>query len=190
MEDFLPGILSTPRMFLYAFDEEWAPEVRDFLMRNREYFQSREPRHNQEYYALEGIAARMRAARAQMRAGGGVTYYGCLRTRPGHIVLNAMLSTGEIEGARFGCLGYRMDQAHTGQGLMTEGLERLLALGFQMLQYDYIEVLIARDNPASARVVQKLGFVRMDGPKTEFEINGAGAPHARYRRYPQGVQSL
>ena len=185
MEDFLPGILSTPRMFLYAFDEEWAPEVRDFLMRNREYFQSREPRHNQEYYSLQGIAARMRAARAQMRVGGGATYYGCLRARPGHIVLNAMLSTGEIEGARFGCLGYRMDQAYVGQGLMTEGLERLLALGFQMLQYDYIEALIAW---ALCGWTGRRPNLRSTGPARPMPGTG-GIPFSLYQKIKGGVPS-
>lgn len=184
MQDFLPEVLATRRMFLYAFDQEWAPEVADFLNRNREYFQRREPRHDREYYDPVHIASRMRAARLQMPSGNGVTYYGCLKERPGYIVVNAMMSTGEIQGARFGVLGYRMDAAYAGRGLMTEALQRLVALGFEMLQYDYIEALIARDNPASARVAEKLGFVRSEEPEMEFEINGVGTPHARYRRYP------
>ncbi len=187
MEGFLPEILATRRMFLYAYDEEWAPEVRDFLERNRAYFQRRETAHTPDYYEVSQIAGRMQAARRQMADGNGVTYYGCLKERPGRIVLNVLLTTAEVEGVRFGSLGYRMDQAHTGQGLMTEALNRLIALGFEMLQYDFIEAIIARDNPASQRVAEKLGFVRLSAPDLMLEAGGQLTPHARHRRYPDTV---
>ena len=129
MEGFLPEILATRRMFLYAYDEEWAPEVRDFLERNRAYFQRRETAHAPDYYEVSQIAGRMQAARRQMADGNGVTYYGCLKERPGRIVLNVLLTTAEVEGVRFGSLGYRMDQAlsliHIYGGVMSWGRRTL-----------------------------------------------------------------
>lgn len=57
-------------------------------------------------------------------------------------------------------LGYMLAKEHWGHGYMTEALEAILQYGFRALQLHRIQAWTHPDNKASARVLQKQGFVR------------------------------
>lgn len=59
-------------------------------------------------------------------------------------------------------LGYAVGKPHWGQGLATEAAGELLAFAFRNLRAESIEAGWFHDNPASGRVLEKLGF-RHDG---------------------------
>jgi RimJ/RimL family protein N-acetyltransferase len=59
-----------------------------------------------------------------------------------------------------GHLGYALDPAEAGQGLMTEALEGLIGMVSLLTRVDRIEAGVMPHNPASMRVLQKNDFSR------------------------------
>ncbi|MCB1118593.1 MAG: GNAT family N-acetyltransferase [Chlamydiia bacterium] len=55
-------------------------------------------------------------------------------------------------------IGYWIDQAHQGKGVMTRSVKALIGYGFSALQLHRIEIRCAVDNLKSARIPQALGF--------------------------------
>ncbi len=77
-------------------------------------------------------------------------------------------------------VGYWIDEAVAGQGLMPEAVVVLLQYAFESLHLHRIEVNIIPRNAPSRRVVEKLG-VRVEGIAERYlEIDGAWEDHARY----------
>ena len=64
-------------------------------------------------------------------------------------------------------IGWRLAEAHWGQGLATEAAQAVLAHAFGPLALEALVSFTATQNLASARVMQKLGMVR--DPAGDFE---------------------
>jgi len=64
------------------------------------------------------------------------------------------------EASRRAELGYVLGRAHWGRGLMQEALRALLARAFGAMALRRLEAEVDIRNPASARLLQRLGFTR------------------------------
>jgi len=79
-----------------------------------------------------------------------------------------------------GFIGYWIDEALAGQGLVPEAVVMVLHFAFEALGLHRVEISIIPRNGASLRVVEKLGL-RMEGVAERFlEIDGAWEDHARF----------
>ncbi|MHB1969188.1 MAG: GNAT family N-acetyltransferase [Acidimicrobiales bacterium] len=77
-------------------------------------------------------------------------------------------------------VGYWIDEAHAGRGLMPESVVVVLQFAFESLRLHRIEINIIPRNAASRRVVEKLGL-RFEGIAERYlEIDGAWEDHAHY----------
>jgi [ribosomal protein S5]-alanine N-acetyltransferase len=77
-------------------------------------------------------------------------------------------------------IGYWVDQALAGQGLVPEAVVATLRFAFEVIKLHRVEISIIPRNTASRRVVEKLG-IRMEGVAKRFlEIDGVWEDHARY----------
>jgi ribosomal-protein-alanine N-acetyltransferase len=94
----------------------------------------------------------------------------------GEITLSS-IQRGPLQSA---FVGYWIDEAVAGQGLMPEAVVTLLQYSFESLRLHRIEVNIIPRNAASRRVVEKLS-IRFEGIAERYlEIDGAWEDHARY----------
>lgn len=59
---------------------------------------------------------------------------------------------------RFGHIGYWVGEKYWGQGLATEALQSVVAIGFDWLHADFLTALALHSNPASCRVLEKSNF--------------------------------
>ncbi len=59
---------------------------------------------------------------------------------------------------RNGEIGYWLDQAHSGKGIVTELVKELLSLGFEEFDLHKIEIHCAEDNLKSRAIPERLGF--------------------------------
>ena len=75
-------------------------------------------------------------------------------------------------------VGWALERATWGRGLATEGGAAALRFGFKTKRMERIVSIAHRDNAASQRVMEKLGFVY------ERDFLHAGMPHALYRLTP------
>ncbi len=57
-------------------------------------------------------------------------------------------------------IGYELDRACWGQGVMTEAAGAILTFGFEVMRLHRVEAHIAPPNIGSRRVLEKLGFVQ------------------------------
>ncbi len=62
-------------------------------------------------------------------------------------------------GVTGGDLGYMLNASHHGQGIMSEAARTAINHAFQTTDRDHLTASTWHDNPASYRVLQKLGFV-------------------------------
>lgn len=94
----------------------------------------------------------------------------------GEITLSS-IQRGPLQSAY---IGYWIDEAWAGQGLMPEAVVTILQYAFDALRLHRIEVNIIPRNASSRRVVEKLG-IRFEGIAERYlEIDGAWEDHARY----------
>lgn len=66
-------------------------------------------------------------------------------------------------------IGYRLQKAYWGRGIMSAFISQLLHWGFLELNYNRVEALVDPRNPASARTLVKNGF-RKEGLLREYEF--------------------
>lgn len=77
-------------------------------------------------------------------------------------------------------LGYSLAPAHWGRGLMHEALGALLRHGFETLQLHRVEADVDPRNHASARVLERLGFVREGLARERWIVAGELSDSALY----------
>lgn len=87
----------------------------------------------------------------------------------------AGLRNTDIDGINEVELAYALMPKFWGQGLATEMGEKILEIGFKLLNLQEIVCFTLTTNKASQRVMEKLGF------KYEREIIRANLPHLFYR---------
>jgi len=84
--------------------------------------------------------------------------------------------------AEAAALGFVLGRAHWGQGLGTEAVREVLRYGFEALSLEQVTAEAAERNPASLRLLAKLGFRHVesfvdesDGERCErFALDGNG----------------
>ncbi len=94
----------------------------------------------------------------------------------GEITISA-IQRGPLQSA---FVGYWIDEAVAGQGLMPESVVLNLLYAFESLRLHRVEINIIPSNAPSRRVIEKLG-IRFEGIAERYlEIDGAWEDHARY----------
>lgn len=89
----------------------------------------------------------------------GITWTICLKDAPEEHVGN--IGIWRIDKANHrGEIGYMLDPALQGKGIMYEAIQPVLAYGFQQLGLHSIEAQIDPRNQASAALLRKAGFVQ------------------------------
>jgi ribosomal-protein-alanine N-acetyltransferase len=131
-----------------------------------------DPSVNREAFAVR-CSARDRDAAAGLAYGFGVFVDHRLsgEVNLNHVVRGAMQS---------GTIGYWIDQARAGRGLMPESVIVLAGFAFEQLDLHRLEICIVPRNRNSRRVMEKLE-IREEGVAERFlEINGVWEDHVRY----------
>jgi RimJ/RimL family protein N-acetyltransferase len=80
-------------------------------------------------------------------------------------------------------LGYWIGKPYWGMGYATEAVGALIAHAFEAERFVFLAAGHFTDNPASARVIEKLGFVSVGGEVRDCEARGAKVPCRNYRLY-------
>jgi ribosomal-protein-alanine N-acetyltransferase len=124
-----------------------------------------------------GFAARCRARDRERQLGTGSGFAIFVGARfVGEINLNG-LQRGPFQTAQ---IGYWVDEACAGQGIVPESFVVLCRHAFEDLVLHRIEVAIIPRNTSSLRVMEKLG-IREEGIALGYlEINGRWEDHARF----------
>ena len=147
--------LTTERLLLRDFEVEDWPAIQRWS--NDDAVNRYDPnpdRHLNEAgarYVAEGYAIGTRHRQRR-------EYYLMVERRADATPLGAVYLTVRDFVAKGGELGYRFDSVHWGQGYATEAAHVVVAYGFDEVGLHRIYAEIVRENSASVRVMEKLGF--------------------------------
>ena len=173
-----PLRLATARLVLQASDAAMAPEVLDFQWRNQAHFARWDPPMPRDFLTLRVQRSRLLRGEQDFRSGAGVRYWLRLRDDPAGIVGQVHFSSivrGPFQSAM---LGYQIDQALEGQGLMREALQAGIAEMFSpRMNLHRLQAAHLPENTRSASVLAALGFERIGVSRQYLFIDGAWRDH-------------
>lgn len=177
------------RLIRYADEKAW----NDVRVRNRDWLRPWEATVPPGVSSVpRSFRSMVRDLRRQARDGtavpAAITVGG---TFAGQVTLNGIVGGS----ARFGQIGYWIDQRYAGRGIMPLAVAMLIDYSFFGLGLHRIEVAIRPENSASLRVVEKLGipdvgyaprYLHIDGDWRDhrlFAITAEDVPGGLLRRY-------
>jgi len=175
-------VLATDRLLLSCRSSDAAAVVLAYLERNRVFFAPWTPRASAAYFTIAGQQQRLDEDTHLQAAGSSVRFWMTLRAAAleGPIIGDIGLSN-IIRGAFQSChVGYKIDAAYAGQGLMTEALRAVITFAFDRLLLHRLEANIMPRNTPSRRVVEKLGFVNEGLSPRYLKINAVWEDHLHY----------
>ena len=179
--------ITTARLRLVAGDPDLAPAVCEFQRRNRQHFARWDPPTADSFYSLEAQLARVTLGVTAFQNDTAYRYWLIDATRCGGARLPStdvevigslhfsQVSRGAFQSAM---LGYALDEAHVGQGLMSEaiaaGLEEMFS---PRVNLHRVQAAYRPENLRSARVLERLGFAREGLAPDYLFIDGAWRDH-------------
>jgi ribosomal-protein-alanine N-acetyltransferase len=169
--------LTTPRLVLEHMAPGHAAALADFFRRNEQHLAPWDPPRPAGIVEPPFWAAECERATKDHASGAVVRWVLRLRTAP-EDVIGRINYTHIARGPFQSCmLGYAIDQAHEGRGLMHEALEATVEHAFAVLKLHRIQANHVPDNARSARLLERLGFVSEGLAKNYLFIDGAWRDH-------------
>jgi len=171
-----------PRVVLRPLEAADGDAWREVRRRNRDWLEPWEPlpEPGSPDLLLDPAAFRARCAAAarqrHLDTGHPFGIFLLDGTLAGEINLTG-IQRGPFQSAH---VGYWIDQAQAGQGLVPEALVLVLRFAFDELRLHRVEVAIVPRNRASRRVVEKLGLVEEGVSRGYLQIRGVWEDHLRH----------
>jgi ribosomal-protein-alanine N-acetyltransferase len=177
----------TARLLLTAGDATLAPAVRAFQRRNRRHFERWDPPTSETFYSLEAQAQRVQSGLEAFLSDTAYRYWlidmahsGGARLPLADAEVIGSVHFSQITRGAFhnAMLGYALDEAHVGRGLMTEALTAAIAEMFSpRVNLHRIQAAYRPENLRSEAVLERLGF-RLEGVAKDYlYIDGAWRNH-------------
>ncbi len=171
-------LLSLPcqRLTLAILAPDQAGLESAFYQRNLRHLAPWSPIRTTEYFSTEQIRRRLEIQASAFEA--GLAMHFALLTPDGEQMIGACNFSGIIRGAFQACyLGYHIDEAHQGQGLMREALEAGIGYMFDTQNLHRIMANYIPTNERSARLLERLGFEHEGYAKAYLNIAGRWQDH-------------
>lgn len=156
-----PIVFATDRLLLRTVGEDHAAAARDYFARNDVFRRPWSPAPPDDFLTLEHQARRLAGEAAAAQAGQAYRFWLFQREPgPADVPIGFVGVSNIVRGAFQSChLGYEIDGAVGGRGLMTEAASAVVDWIFAGLELHRVEANIMPRNARSIRVAQKLGFV-------------------------------
>ena len=170
--------LATPRLLLRASDPAFAEATADFYRRNREAHARWSPPMPDAMFSIEGQRERLLEAAAAAGAGTQVGWWLFATDEPGLVL--GQIHFSQITRRAFcnAMLGYAIDAAHEGRGLMREALRATLADAFSArVGLHRVQANVRPENTRSLALLDHLGFEREGLAREYLFIDSAWRDH-------------
>ena len=170
--------LSTARLLLQAPSPDQTAAVVAFYARNAAYFAPWDPPMPADFNHAAVVRKRLADGRLAFDGGVALRWWLSPRGAPGTVIGSVHLSN-LVRLAFHSChLGYALDQAHTGAGLMHEALQAVLAVAFgPVVNLHRIQAAVRPENRRSLAVLARLGFGPEGLARQYLYIDGAWRDH-------------
>ena len=171
--------LATPRLSLRASEPAFASAVADFYRRNREAHARWNPPLPESSFSIEGQQARLAETAAAAAAGTSIAWWLFARDDPERAIGQIQLSQITRRAFQNAMLGYSIDAALEGRGLMREALQAALADAFsERVNLHRVQANVRPENTRSLALLKRLGFEHEGLAREYLFIDGAWRDHA------------
>ncbi|WMW80585.1 GNAT family protein [Undibacterium cyanobacteriorum] len=146
-----------------------APELLEFELANRTFFEQRINARPPEFYSEAGVASAIQAALHQARQDLAYQYliwYG------EDLVGRVNLTQVRRQHFHSAALGYRIGEVYNGRGFAKQAVQLALRKAFEVHQLLRVEACARPENLASIKVMLANGFVQYGHSKRSFELHG------------------
>jgi ribosomal-protein-alanine N-acetyltransferase len=151
--------IPTPRTTLTVLTPDDSDLLLAYRLRNRQHLAPWEPAHGEEYFTTAGVREYLQQTMADTQLGAALHLAALARDTGTLLAICAM--TNVVRGPFQAChLGYSVDQAHEGTGLMAEVLRAAIDHAFGELGLHRIMANYMPSNSRSAALLGRLGFER------------------------------
>lgn len=169
--------LTTPRLSVEHIAPGHATALADFFRRNERHLAPWDPPRPAGVMEGEFWQAECERAVEDFEVGAVVRWVLCLRDDPRRVI-GRVNYTQIARGPFQSCmLGYAIDAAHEGRGLMHEALDATIEHVFSVMRLHRIQANYVPANLRSGRLLERLGFAREGLAKNYLYINGAWRDH-------------
>ena len=169
--------LETERLRLCLPGPRQAKAVLEYYQRNQAHLAPWEPRRGPEFFTVAFWAKQLDAAQGEYRRDVGTRLILTSKAEPERVIGVSNLSN-IVRGSFQAChLGYSLDAELLGQGLMHEALREVIRFAFEEQELHRVMANYQPNNERSARVLERLGFVREGFAKDYLYIDGAWRDH-------------
>ena len=169
--------MRTERLVLRFGTEADVESMLRYRSENREHLAPWEPARNDYFFTEEAWRRRLRQNIEEARRGDAYAFILCPAEDVGQVIGVANLNDVYRHFSQTATLGYSIDRSHQGLGLMTEACRAVLWFAFRVLGLHRIEACYMPSNRASARVLEKLGFVREGLLRKSLLVDGKWEDH-------------
>ncbi len=167
-----PPVLETDRCLLTLLRSDNARLLADYRQRNQAHLAPWEPATDVST-ATPALRCRRAAEQAWLAFGQGTAVHFIAIDRQSQVMVAGCNFTNIVRGPLQAChLGYSVDQAHQGQGLMREVLRAGIAYMFDTQGLHRIMACHMSANIRSERLLQVLGFEREGYARAYLKIAG------------------
>jgi [ribosomal protein S5]-alanine N-acetyltransferase len=175
--------LKTPRLVLRASDPALAEAAAAFYCRNRTAHAGWNPPLGESSFSVEGQRQLLAETAAAAAAGTRIGWWLFAPNEPA--VAIGQIHFSQIVQRAFcsAMLGYAIDIAHEGRGLMREALQAALADAFgPRVQLHRVQANVRPENTRSLALLTRLGFEREGLARKYLFIDGAWRDHVMTAR--------
>ncbi|HEY8024081.1 MAG TPA: GNAT family N-acetyltransferase [Burkholderiaceae bacterium] len=154
-----------------------APALLEFELANRAWFEKTVLKREDSVYTVDGIGRHVQACLDDLAR--GTMHPNLMLDEDGRIAGRVNLKDIDVQAA-IAEVGYRIAQKYVGQGWATASLRHLLMLAYEKWDLQSLQAFVTTENPASARVLDKCGFVRREFIPQKSLIQGRLLDGYRY----------
>jgi [ribosomal protein S5]-alanine N-acetyltransferase len=164
------------RIALRFLEESDAEVLLHLHLRNRSFFERYSVTRDDSFYTLDSRKEAIR--QQQMLREQDVSYsFGIFLRETGELIGDIALTEIQRANLQSCWLGYLLDEQHNGKGYMTEAVRWVVGYAFDELTLHRIEAGVMPKNPASMRVLEKVGFRKEGLARKNVNINGQWEDH-------------
>jgi len=175
--EIAPPRIETERLVLAIPEPSAAGEMLAYQRRNKAHFARWTPPRPAAFDTADYWERRIAGWREECRAGRSVRLAFTLRDAPDRIIGTCALSEIVLGAFRACLLGYGIDHAHEGRGLMREAVEAAVRFAFETLELHRVMANYMPANERSGALLKRLGFVVEGYARDYLFIDGAFRDH-------------
>ena len=169
-------IFETARIRGFLLEEKHAIPLHAYYTQNAEYLAPWEPTRPDDYHSLESWKKRVAEFRREQDAGSALRVLAFLPQSDE--LVGVCFFTNITRGVFQACnVGYSISGKYAGKGLMTEIVGASVDYVFRELDLHRVMANYVPENEASARVLEKLGFVKEGLAASYLKIAGTWRDH-------------